>query len=329
MNDNLMCRIILNPETCTAEAIESIIRRFLIFKPAKMSGSELTRDKMRKFNEKSFFAGIEDEIRLRGRFILELEEGEDESKILFRSGDDPILNVEYRYDLYAEHQHQIMQTIDDVFVEYNARTGIARSSEENLWQNTENLSLYEYANRPTDHLRLVPHFAFDNQMMVDIEQFPGHSHQEYGLIFTSCWAMWFGHEFFKYIPKKSLQNFTDCYEQKELDNGALRILLYPNYLDYDDPDNRKRQWRFRRTVGIDEIAHHLATVPIVHENPDPTVQFLEGQFEHGGTRKSIYYLRNDGQNVIRSRADYMEIFEYDEEGNVLWTGKEKLEKTEK
>ena len=87
------------------------------------------------------------------------------------------------------------------------------------------------------------------------------------------------------------------------------------------PENQQRKWKFRQSIGIDEIAHHLANVPRVEENPDPTVQFLEGEFEHGGTRNSIYFLRNDGQNVVRSKADYMEIFEYDEKGNVLWSGK--------
>ena len=69
--------------------------------------------------------------------------------------------------------------------------------------------------------------------------------------------MWFGKEYYQYISKEKLQSFTNCYENCELENEVTRITLYENMWDYAKTENREIQWDFRRSVGMDEVAHKI------------------------------------------------------------------------
>jgi hypothetical protein len=95
---------------------------------------------------------------------------------------------------------------------------------------------------------------------VSIESLPGHSHQmsyDEKLWFGSCWQMYFSPVYYKYIPKFLFDDFQDCFEHKVFKNGLRRITLFENPEDYDLPENRAKQWVFRRAIGIDSIAHEL------------------------------------------------------------------------
>jgi hypothetical protein len=95
---------------------------------------------------------------------------------------------------------------------------------------------------------------------ISIESLPGHSHQmsyDEKLWFGSCWQMYFSPIYYKYIPKFLFDDFQDCFEHKVFENGLRRITLFENPEDYDLPENRAKQWAFRRATGIDSIAHEL------------------------------------------------------------------------
>jgi hypothetical protein len=95
---------------------------------------------------------------------------------------------------------------------------------------------------------------------ISIESLPGHIHQmsyDEKLWFGSCWLMYFSPVYYKYIPKFLFDDFQDCFEHKVFENGLRRITLFENPVDYDLPENRAKQWAFRRAIGIDSIAHEL------------------------------------------------------------------------
>jgi hypothetical protein len=95
---------------------------------------------------------------------------------------------------------------------------------------------------------------------ISIESLPGHSHQmnyDENLWFGSCWQMYFSTVYYKYIPKFLFDNFQDCFEHKVFENGLRKITLFETPEDYDLPENRAKQWAFRRALGIDSIAHEL------------------------------------------------------------------------
>jgi hypothetical protein len=95
---------------------------------------------------------------------------------------------------------------------------------------------------------------------ISIESLPGHSHQmnyDEKLWFGSCWQMYFSPTYYKYIPKFLFDNFQDCFENKVFASGLRRITLFENPEDFELPENRAKQWAFRRALGIDSIAHEL------------------------------------------------------------------------
>lgn len=95
---------------------------------------------------------------------------------------------------------------------------------------------------------------------ISIESLPGHSHQmSYAekLWFGSCWQMYFSPVYYKFIPKFLFDGFQDCFEHKVFENGVRKITLFENPDDFDLPENRAKQWAFRRALGIDSIAHEL------------------------------------------------------------------------
>lgn len=48
--------------------------------------------------------------------------------------------------------------------------------EDYTWQNMKDYEYFKLLNKPREHLKLIPSPFFSNDMIVDIEQNPGHSH---------------------------------------------------------------------------------------------------------------------------------------------------------
>jgi hypothetical protein len=131
--------------------------------------------------------------------------------------------------------------------------------------------------------------------------------------------MWFGQKYFTYIPKEALLSFQNGFETIELEDGSLRITLYEKIGYYDNPENRKIQWDFRRKVGMDHVAHQLLEEPIIDEFPDPSIQINTENLQHGGIRGITYYFNNFKEVVPRSKATSKYSYEVDCNGDILWS----------
>ncbi|MBH5316490.1 hypothetical protein I6N90_01555 [Paenibacillus sp. GSMTC-2017] len=144
----------------------------------------------------------------------------------------------------------------DSFQRYDGIVGYAVSKEDQKWQNTTDIDAFMQANKTLDRVTFKPDDFGKDKEIIDIETLPGYNHfTREGIWFGSAWKMWFGHKFFSYIPKEKLLTFTDGYSNLELSNGAISITLYDNIWAYNRPLNREIQWKFRKQVGIDEVAH--------------------------------------------------------------------------
>lgn len=99
-----------------------------------------------------------------------------------------------------------------------------------------------------------------DKYLVDLESLPTHYHQINDgdkLWFGACAIMYFSELYYKYIPKEIWEEFTDCEENVNLENGLRKIVLYNDLSDFETNDNRKKQWAFRNRLGIDKVAHKL------------------------------------------------------------------------
>jgi len=107
-----------------------------------------------------------------------------------------------------------------------------------------------------------------DKYLIDLESVPTHHHfimTGDKLWFGACAIMYFSELYYKYIPKEKWERFSDCEENIVLENGLRKVVLYNDLSDFENPDNRKKQWAFRKQLGIDEVAHKL-----IHDDINPT-----------------------------------------------------------
>ena len=148
--------------------------------------------------------------------------------------------------------------------------GFIQSWLDSVLQNTEdikrwtrrNLNIPSYVEviPNPNYIEGAPGMDMIAKEFISIESLPGHNHQmsyDEKLWFGSCWQMYFSPTYYKYIPKFLFDGFQDCYEHKVFENGLRKITLFENPLDFELPENRAKQWAFRRCLGIDSIAHEL------------------------------------------------------------------------
>ncbi len=118
-----------------------------------------------------------------------------------------------------------------------------------------------------------------DKYLIDLESLPTHYHRiKTGdkLWFGACAEMYFSELYYKYIPKIEWEKFTDCEENTVLENGLRKIVLYNDFSDFENIENRNKQWAFRNQLGMDKVAHKL-----IPDGSSPTIvkKELEGLYK--------------------------------------------------
>jgi hypothetical protein len=325
MQDKFIFKIVIDSTNVIPSNVKHWFEEQIYFKPKIMRGTLLTKHKTKKFNEDIFYNNIEKELITNNIFSLNVSDDNYNSFSISRGDFYSSIEGTYTYDIFKLYKNKILKDIDEIFQQYGGVTAFSSSGEDFFWQNHQSIDHYKRENKSMDHLHFKNSPLFEDELIVDIEHNPGHAHLVQEIWFTSCWTMWYGKKFFEHIPKEILTNFRDRYENKELKDGSIRIQLYENIWDYDLPEHRHIQWKFRRQVGIDEVAHSLMDEPILDDNPNPSLEIFTGTFEHGGVRLLKYYI--DGNtNEVASKLNATEchVYELDENGNVIWSETQKI-----
>lgn len=217
----------------------------------------------------------------------------------------------------------VIQYVSNVMKEHCGIVSFMSSAEDNFWQNNMDVQYFTLKNKSLSNYKLIPKPMFPDKEIVDVEANPGHHHYTDGAWFGSSWTMWFGKEYFKFIPKEILTGFKNCYENIEFSEDLLRIKLYENIWDYELYENREKQCAFRKWTGIDEVAHTLIKQPKTVDDPAISIQ-TEDSCKYGGIRRITYYFNRDGNVVTKSKAQVSKIYELAQSGDVLWTTEETI-----
>lgn len=153
---------------------------------------------------------------------------------------------------------------------------------------------------------------------IDVEKNPGFVYKTQGLHLGAFYRMWFGEESYAFLDKSDLRSFP-CFENIVLENDVTRITLYEHIEDYRKPENRQKQWEFRKKLHIDETGRRMQEEEkeAYKRDADPEINIQEGSFEHGGVRLIQTYLKN-GNIAHRSEADSVEIRELDADGKEVF-----------
>ena len=288
-----------------------------------MKFGELTNREYEKYDEKKFFMNYMNEENYGiGNILLSSEfvNGKNENIYLNKVKATYIYSCDLKYETYEKYKKEIEEFVDIFFIRTKASSSYIRDVSESVMQNLSDLRMLKRKGVDIEKINKKPNSLRGE--IADIEYNPGHNHRPYGLWFGSCWKMWYGHNYYQFISKDKLSNFKDCYENVELEDGSRRITLYENIEDYDKPENRARQWSFRKSVGIDEVAHELEKEE--KENPrkvseEEVIVEIRQDIEtaHGGILEYREYFNDKGLAVPKKRATKVVILESDGKGTIL------------
>ena len=185
------------------------------------------------------------------------------------------------------------------------RAGTCHDSWDTFWQGEHDIECFKRHRRSYEHLPQ----AWDDDLKVwgvDISRNPARRHGIADMWLQAAWRMWFGEEAFKHIPKEVLLSFPDAQEITTLPCGTVFIQLFDDPFAFDTPENRRRQQAFLDHVQMDLVVEKDNS----EVYGDCHYEQHEGNFEYGGTLRSIRWTNDEGKTVLRSRATQMEIREF-------------------
>lgn len=313
-------RIVYSISLFTIDVTYDIIEKWIkiagsYFKPQRMS---INQGGTRKYNEKKMYENIKEDFS--NGVQLRLSDKDNSFWISNNAQSAHITNL----TMILEDAKDLLldRAIDELMVE----KGIVASKcslEDDTLQNLEDVDLYKWKGGSMWGIKTKYSKTF-NRKIIDIEYNPGHTHYANGIWFGSCYMMWFGRPYYQYIEKEKLKNFRNCYENVELDNEVIRIRLYENLWDYDKKASRKIQWDFRRSIGIDAVAHQLEEIEAKTPITNAAIEMFMGNFPNGGTRLTKSYFDDKDNNVPKDKATKVRICEFSEKGELLDAREESL-----
>lgn len=116
-----------------------------------------------------------------------------------------------------------------------------------------------------------------DKYLIDLESVPTHQHlnvTEDDLWFGACAVMYFSDIYYDQIPKEKWDEFTACESNVVLESGLRKITLYDDFADFENAENRDKQWQFRQQLNIDTVAHKLLGSPF---SPKGMVKLIEAE----------------------------------------------------
>ena len=302
--------------TIAKEKIAAFMRELLNdLSPTRYMTNHTTNGKYIKYNFEKMMSALEIEIDSAGEIMIDWEGG----YFWVRSCDNnQVININMLID--DEVVRKVHALIDEFIIQESFLASEVNSVDSFIQNSTQIEFLESFGENPDEYQKRNGVLGIE----IDTEKNPGYCFNVRGFSLGAFYRMWFGKEAYEFLDKEALRNFP-CYENVVLDNDVTRITLYENILDYKKKENREKQWEFRRTLKIDEIAHRMQEEEKEEQrrNADPEVNILQGNFEHGGIRLFQTFLK-DGKNVRRSQADSVEEMEYAKDGKVVFRTIRKL-----
>ena len=269
----------------------------------------------------------------KNQFITAIEKGFDnKTRCNATIGYEQIHTVCFRYDDISDiltivfHSEdyklapEIISLCNEITLKHEIISAYIRNLFDMILSSETQVSYYEYKGFDISKLQKKEDPLFKKEI-IDIEQFSGHSHEFGGIEFTSTYMMWFGKDFFRFVPQETLTSFNDCVSNETFDNGTVRIQLYEDINDYNTEETDRRQWAFRKHTNIDKVADDWDaeySVIAAKDKSGANMTIEHGHFEHGGVKLVKLYLDKDNNTTTKKHAVKVKCVEYDSAGNVVF-----------
>lgn len=298
--------------------IEKWVQNFQFFQTKTMFFGKIKNNNYQKFNAKKFNENLQEALQV--EFIsISYDDNTNFVSVLqsIETPDVVIMSIRLEKSIFDKNYSIISTIIQEIM----ATSGIIAHenvSEDEFWQNLEDLNIYKIKGKSIDHLSLIPSSIFPTTEIVDIKKNPGYQEYVGNILFGASWKMWFGKEFYQYVHQSVLAAFTEGYRNELLTDDVLCITLYENILDYDNPVNRAKQWAFRKAIDFDAT---LAKAEEMFKNNrvlDPEMEINDGKFEHGGVKQVICYLTEDNKSIKKSQAYKRQLTEFGAKGDIVF-----------
>ena len=325
MEDRIVIKVIVDKEKINKQDVIEWFTIIECFQPKDMRCKKLTKGKFRKYNKKKFYEALEQELVDADSSIKTCD---DNNEIWVYKNHNNGKNMLFKCTLdnntFKNNMRNIFTMIDRFIIQNKAIFSYVGLLSDLFLQNNEDISEYELAGKSLKNARIKKSDIFEDEDIIDIEYNPGHYHIIMGMYFGSFWKMWFGEEYFQYVPKELLKSFKDCYENKQLSENSFRITLYEDPWDFDKEENRERQWSFRKHTGIDEVAERLEEAaknqPV--DDGNTKIEIFEGEYEHGGIRICKYYYNEKDELIEKSKASKIVTYELGKSSEIVWSNTE-------
>ena len=321
-NNNLLFEMSMILNDNSSDFFKLIID-MLPFKANQMTPA--TAHKKTKYNEKVFYSELLDALKQKTRFSTSISKDFNNTFMLRYDDISNVITIIIFVENYVLEK-RLIDAIDTLFCQFTIITALIRNQEDGLLSSAYKISSYERRGIDTSNLKKKINTPFKDEI-IDIEQFSGHSHEYGGIQFTSTYIMWFGNDFFKFVPQETLTSFKECISNETLENGTIRIQLYENINDYNSEEADHNQWAFRRHTNIDKIAEewHLKyckTPPGDFSGANMIIE--QGNFEHGGVKLVKAYYDANNKSTPKKKAFKVVLTEYNSSNKVVFQKEELL-----
>lgn len=307
-----------------ANIIEEWFKKMKYFAPTSML-LELTK-KQRKFGDKNFFLDLLKEIS-KDKFSMYYHDGKNRVSChkSYENIDSILLSAVFEKEVYDKNKEEIYLLINNIMVNFGIDGRIVDSTDD-YWQHNIFLRNYDTFKKSSIGIPLKINHNNTSENLVDVEKMPGYAVDINNVWHGAAWKMWFNKPYYEYVAKEVIENYKDCYKNEKLSNDCFCITLYENMEDYDKPENRELQWKFKKAINFDELLRKVKEIESRNKKKvDPEIELETGEFENGGKRRKITYLNDVFEITHKSKATQAEIIEYDGNGKFIWQGMKKIE----
>jgi len=313
-------RIIFESKYLSLENVLNWIRNAPGFKIEHFISDLVTKGNVLDYNEKDFSNCFTKEMSKKAPVFITLLDLNGNKIMLNKGRDAASLIINLSNITRVELQDWIAYT-DGFFEDNIGIVACIYPEDDYFWQQNTDLWQYEKYGRPVDELKLQ---NIDSAIvMIDPTSLPGNSLYVNDIWFGSTWMMWFGPDYFQFIPQERLLEFDQAYKVKILSNNTVVFQLFEEFEEVQKKESRNIQWAFRNYFRINELVSTLRQNEVRNKsgNPDPAIEIFNTNCTHGGVRLVRLYLDIYNKSVPRSQAKQQVSYELDSNGNTLWISK--------
>lgn len=121
--------------------------------------------------------------------------------------------------------------------------------------------------------------------------------------------MWLGNNYYNWIPKKTLAEFKNCYQNIEIGNNIQKIIMTKTLEEFTNDKTDDIKWNFRKKLNLNSI-----TEKIEEFGKKKEISSDEEIFEAFFVDKKYYEIRyfdKKGRSIEKKYAKFYKVEEYD------------------